>query len=545
MKKKILSVISVCMVLCVLLSTFAGMSVNAAVEVSKPEITGIRYSKTETDLPQLEPLMREVVTLEWNDYNEEFLGFYVYRSETGKAGTWKKIATVEEMRFVDTSARPGKTYYYTVKTVVKDGRTLAVSASCPKKSVKTNLTVARPAFSLAGNSGMGVLLKWDDIKDASGVIIYKSLTGKAGSWSKLQTVHTAKAGSYTDNKVEIGKTYYYCIKSFRVADGKSFYSKSSKAYKLVIKDVAVPENFEVKATSEGMLITYDKVLATKGYAIFKSLSGKAGTWEKIAMTKSNNTLSYLDKAVFNGIDYYYCVKSYKNLNGKNIYSDKTETYCETSKKGILTITPSVSEVVFSELLEKQNIQIYVDGAPKYDVLKIKIDDPTVVSFKWGQWNGNIVDIELTRIGSGETTLTIYYDNYPDAAVTIDVRADKLELDDDYNAAKKYMAEAYELFSEVLKLLSETQKDGITEAEKLQLATQAKEKIGEAVVLLEKANELAQKYADINSSDAELTEKLLGFANMLKDFGNSDTLSGPMVTMVMGYLNQILKAAGVK
>ena len=530
LKKKILSIISTCLVLAVLLSTFAGMSVNAAVELSKPEIVGIRAENG-------------VVFLEWYDYNEEFSGFYVYRSESGKAGTWKRIATANEMCYEDSSALPNKTYYYTVKTILKEGKKVIASGSCAKEMVKT--TLDRPVFSLAGNSGMGVLLKWDAIKGAAGVIIYKSTTGKAGSWSKLKTVKNGKAGSYTDNKVEIGKTYYYCIKYWKTVDGKDYYSQSSKAYKLVIKDVAVPENFEVRATSEGMLISYSKVLATKGYAIFKSTSGKAGTWKKIAMTKSNNTLSYLDKEVVYGIDYYYCVKSYKNLNGKNIYSDKSENYCETCKKGTLTISPSVSEVVFSELLEKQNVQIYVDGAPKYDVLKAKVDDPTVVAIKWGQWKGDIVDIELTRIGAGDTTLTLYYDNYPDATVTIEIRADKLDLDDDYNTAKQYMEEAYKLFSEVLTILSETQKDGITDAEKLELAAKAKDKIGEAVVLLEEANELAQKYADIDGADAELTANLLKVANIIKDFANTDALSGPMVSMVMGYLNQILKSAGIK
>ncbi len=530
MKKKILSVISTFLVLAVVLSAFAGMTVNAAIELSKPEIMGIRAENG-------------VVSLEWYDYNEEFSGFYVYRSESGTAGTWKKIATVSEMSYEDTSALPNKTYYYTVKTILKDGKKVIASGSCAKETVKT--TLDRPVFSLAGNSGMGVLLKWDAIKGASGVIIYKSTTGEAGSWTKLKTVNNGKAGSYTDNKVEIGETYYYCIKYWKTVNDVKYYSSSSKAYKLVIKDVAVPENFEVRATSDGMLISYSKVLATKGYAIFKSTSGKAGTWKKIAMTTSNNTLSYLDKEVVNGVEYYYCVKSYKNLNGKNIYSDKTDSYCEICTKGTLTINPSVSEVVFSELLEKQTVQIYVDGAPKYDVLRAKIDDTSVVSIKWGQWSGDIVSIELTRIGSGETTLTLYYDNYPDATVEIPVRADKLDLDDDYNTAKEYIAEAYELFSEVLTLLSETQKDGITDVEKLELAAAAKEKLGEAVALLEKANALAQKYADIDSADAELTANLLKLANIFNDFANTDSLSGPMVTMVMGYLNTILKSAGIK
>ncbi len=529
MKKRIISVISTVLVLAVLLSTFAGMTVGAETSLSKPEIVGIRMDKG-------------AVEIEWYDYNEEFTGFYVYRSESGKAGTWDKIANTAEMSFKDSGVLPNKTYYYTVKTIIKEGKKTIASPSCAKESINT--AFERPVFSLAGNSGMGVLLKWDARSDASGFIIYKSLTGKAGSWSKLKTVKSNKAGSYTDNKVDIGETYYYCIKVYKTINGKSYYSQSSKSYKLVIKDVAVPENFEVRPTSEGMLISYSKVLATKGYAIYKSLSGEPGTWTKIAMTKSNNTLSYLDTKVVYGVDYYYCVKSYKNVNGKNIYSDKSENYCETCQKGKLTINPSVSDVVFSELLEKQVVRIYVDGAPKYDALKFEIGDLAVVAGSWGKWNGDTIDLTLTRVGPGETTLRLYYDNYPDADVTINVSASKLDLDDDYNLAKEYMAQAYEIFSDALSLLTESQKDDITEIEKAELISDAVEKIKEAADLLEKAGELAEKYAEY-SNDDELISKLSKFAGLISDFINADSLDSTAVKTIIGYLNVILKNAGVK
>ncbi len=530
MKKKIISVISMILMFSVLLSTFAGITVNAEeIALSSPEIMGIR---TESG----------VVTLEWYDYNEDFTGFYVYRSETGKAGTWKRIAATSEMSYSDNGALPNKTYYYTLKTFIKDGKVITASASCPKEKISNKLS--RPVFSLAGNSGMGVLLKWDAIEGAAGVIIYKSRTGEAGSWTKLKTVKNAKAGSYTDNKVDIGETYFYCIKYWKDVDGVKYYSQSSKAYKLVIKDVAVPENFEVKAVSDGMLITYDKVLATKGYAIYKSLTGEKGTWKKIATTKSNNTLSYLDKNVVYGVEYYYCVKSYKNINGKNIYSDKSDNYWVTCEKGKITISPSAVDVYFSELLEKQTIKVSVDGAPKYDTLKYEIKDNTVVTASWGPWNaaGDEITLTLTRVGPGETTIRLYYDNYPDSDVEIYVSADKLDLDDDYLLAQDYIKQAYEIYSEVLKLLADSQKEGVSDVEKAALMSQAIDKIKEATVLFEEANKLAQKYAEY-SKDDELTEKLLGFTNIIGDFVDVDSMDPKDLQKVMYYINIILGTTG--
>lgn len=528
MKKKFFSVISTVLVLAVLLSTFAGMTVSATT-LSKPELTAIRSTASS-------------VSIDWYDQNAEVSGFYVYRSETGKAGTWKKIATTDAMYYTDKTVVPTKTYYYTVKAILKEnGKTIA-SASAPKWNI--TVTIDKPVFTLVGNGGKGVVLEWDARPDVTGFAIYRSRTGKAGSWTKYKMVKSNKKGSFTDTKVDIGETYYYCFKVYKTVDGKNYYSASSKAYKKVISDVAVPENLEVRATSEGMQINYSKVPGTRGYMIYKSLSGKKGTWTKIHTTTSVNKLSYLDTDVIKGVDYYYTVRSYKTVNGKSYYSDTPAGFCETCKKGVLSINLSVNEIVFSELLEKQTIRIYVDGAPMYDALKFEIADPTVVAGSWGKWNGDTIDLTLTRVGPGETTLRVYYDKYPDADVTIDVTAMKLDLDDDYILAKDYMTQAYEIFSDALKLLKESQKDDITEIKKAELINDAVAKIKEAAELLEKAGELAEKYAEF-STDDELVNNLLKVANLILPLINADSLNSSTVQLVMSYLQKVLESAGFK
>lgn len=526
MKKKIFSVLSVILALTVVFS--AMMTVSAADELLAPVFSGIRSEGSS-------------VMLEWYDENEEVSAFYVYRSETGKKGTWTRIASTSEPSYVDSTAIPGKTYYYTLKSVLKvNGKTIA-SASCPKEMIE--LIWERPVFTLTGNSGKGVLLQWDGT-GTDGVIIYRSATGKAGTWTKIKTIKGNKTTSYTDTKVVIGETYYYCFKEYKTIGGKNYYSQSSKAYKKVISDVAVPENLSVTAKSSCNEFSYDKVPGTRGYVIYRSFTGKKGSWTKVSVTTSNNKLTYVDKDIITGKEYYYTVKSYKTLDGKNYYSASAPAVSTTSKKGEMTINVSSSEIIFSELLEKQNIRINVDGAPKYGTIQYEIGDTGIISCQWGKWNGDTIDLTVTRIGHGETTLKIFYEDYPESAVVLNVSAAKLELDDDYAEASELIEEAYGIFSEALSLLSKAQGKDISEVEKAQLVSEAIDKVGEVTVILEEAKILAEKYASIDGTDAKLIDNLLKISGLIEDFVNVDSLNSPLVAPILSSLESILKAAGI-
>ena len=525
MKKTINSLIGIVLALAIMVSTFAVVTAGAATALIAPEITGIRV------------LGNSAVQFEWFDENESVSGYYVYRSTTGKSGSWTKIAIVSVPEYTDKTTLPNKTYYYTVKAYTKVGGKVVASASGAKEKISTKWE--KPEFTLAGNSGTGVLLQWDTT-GIDGVVIYRSLTGKAGSWTKIKVVKGTSTKSYTDTKVEIGKTYYYCFKVYKVVGDTTYYSPSSKAYKKVISNVAVPQGLGVRSTSEGMEFTYDKVAGTRGYLIYKSETGKAGTWTKIHTTTSVNKLKYVDKDVVAGKKYYYTVKSYKTLNGKNFYSASAPAVNATCRKGSTTITPSVNEVIFSELLEKQVIKITVEDAPRYGELKCQILNEGIVSCNLVSKAGNTFDLTVTRIGYGETRLKIFYDQAPDTTVYIDVSAAKLELDDDYIEAKDLIKEAYDIFGEALSLLSESQGSGVSDVEKARLINEALDKIAEVSVVLEKAKALAEKYAEYdNSGDLKLINNLLTVAKTVTDWVNPDSLNSPLVQAAITYLERFL------
>lgn len=68
--------------------------------------------------------------------------------------------------------------------------------------------------------------------------------------------------------------------------------------------------------STSINVTWKKTADADGYALYRAESQK-GSYKKIAATKS---LSYTDKRLKTGKTYYYKVRTYRDVNGKRIYS---------------------------------------------------------------------------------------------------------------------------------------------------------------------------------------------------------------------------------
>ncbi|MBQ7957576.1 MAG: fibronectin type III domain-containing protein [Clostridia bacterium] len=533
MKKRINSFIGIMLVLAIMVSTFAGITASA-VSLSRPVVTSVS-----TDCAS--------VTIKWTYDNEEEIPvvFLVYRKGSAKGDAWGRIAVTKTgaSSYKDETVKPGTTYYYTVKAYYKDADgTKYLSKGSGDYKIKT--VPAKPVFKLISNCGTGVVMQWAERKDATGFTIYRSPSAAKGSWTKIATVRTNKAGQFIDTKVNIGETYYYLFKAYKTINGKNYVSDISKIHKKVISDVATPENLDAEPTADGVLVSFDKVPGTQGYAVYRRDAGKSN-WKRIATLKSVNKLQYLDKTAELGKTYYYTVKSYKTVNGKTYYSAGAQSVPATDKTGVCSINVSMNELIFSELLEEQRIQVKVYGAPKYDKIMFEVEDGTIAAAKWDDWSDdNTIDLIVTRIGPGETTLRIYYESVPEADVYIDIYAGKLELDDDYIEVKGLLEEAYDIFGEALSLLADAQKDDISDAEKAQLVAEAIDKAGEVAVVLEEAKALAEKYAEYDSGDLKLIESLLKFTTLIEDWVNADSIDSPLVQPIISGLKSILASVGV-
>lgn len=435
--KKLFSVLSIIMALIITMSTFA-VAVSAAdkVVVPAPEFVGFKTTCTS-------------VTLKWEEYNDSDMTFLVYRSATGKAGTWKKLAQTKAgaTSYTDKTVAPGKTYVYTIKAYLVYQGTTYLSDMSGKHKVKTGLEKA--AFTLCGNGGKGVVMKWDARNDATGFIIYKSTTGEAGSWTRLKVVNSGKAGTYTDSKVEIGKTYYYCIKATKTIGGTLYASPASKAYKMVIMDVAVPQNLKAIAKTDSVIFSFDKVPGTAGYYIYRSETGKAKTWTKIHTTTSNNHTAFTDTTAESGKIYYYTVKSYKTVNGETKASASAPKVRIMNLAVVPEITFEPASIEFKDYFETITVKLSVKNIDEDDSVVVTIDGERITdeilndeeklaalteklcfiyTVNEKESTEDTLVLDIVRLRAGEGTLKIEHSRYSDIYAVLTVKCPEVAYD---------------------------------------------------------------------------------------------------------------------
>lgn len=484
------------------------------------------------------------VKIDWEDYKDSTYQMMVYRSDSGKKGTWKKLTTTKEgvTSYTDKTVTPNKTYFYTIKAYKyykNDGLKFVSDMSYVYKVVAAT---PRPYFNLVGNGGKGVVLKWDTGRDMSGVVIYRSASGKKGTWSKIKTIKNAKTSSYTDSNVLIGETYYYCYKVYKTVNGKNYYSQASKAYKSTILDVSTPGDLRAIVRDDGIEIRYTKSLGTIGYVIYRSDTGKKGTWSRVKVTTSNNTLSFVDKTAVEGNTYYYTVKSYKKVSGETYYSEPAKSVKVVNRH----LMPEVSfvgndSITFEDyyeeievrllaknVLEDEYFRVFLNGKELTDELADNEEKLAelldTLSFFFYIDEEKTTDDELVlviyRLSPGEGTLKFQHCKYDDVSAELKINCPEIEYDKDLEKANEILVPAYEKVEKAIVILKEdfeNRKGGSYVAEHPK-ADEAKSLLESAKKDFEDVKSIIMKYeADYSkyegfNDDVELLDKYIHYVD---------------------------------
>lgn len=172
----------------------------------------------------------------------------------------------------------------------------------------------------ASNTGSGaqVILTWQQpagqMPEESDV--YTEVL-RATSATALESNPTVLASDvldtyYVDSTVELGQTYYYALRSARVASGKVYVSSQTKSVTLLVDDVLsppAPENVRVAPVEESDSVIkvewdLDRTDNSDGYYIYRSTRyGELG--EKVGEV-NGDTAEYLDDVQPSTV-YYYTV----------------------------------------------------------------------------------------------------------------------------------------------------------------------------------------------------------------------------------------------
>ncbi len=213
-----------------------------------------------------------------------------YRVFKKSGKSWKAIATVTGLAYIDSDVTAGTKYTYTLRAYNSAGTEYSYY-----NSAGWSLTfVDSPKVTDIQNVATGAKLTWVKV---NGAAKYRVFIKSSGKWVKLADTTST---SYLHTAAKGGTIYTYTIRSIN-SSNKFIGSYNAAGWKNTF--IAVPPLPTLTNTSSGVKITIKKCAGAVKYRIFRKTASTK--WVKLADTTS---LTCIDKSAKNGIKYYYTVR---------------------------------------------------------------------------------------------------------------------------------------------------------------------------------------------------------------------------------------------
>ena len=236
-----------------------------------------------------------------------------YNACTQKWSNWVNLAKgIKTNSYVDTAAKSGTYYFYTVRAANGAGATGA----------KTYF-LSTPTLASVKNSSTGVTLKWNKVTGAQGYYVYRKAAGEASA-TKIATKKGNTSVTYNDTSVSNNTVYAYTVKAYYGT------INSYVASSLSIRYLAAPTISALKDTGKSVNITWTKVAGAEGYYIYRADDINT-SYKAIKKVTSGSTVTFADTSYTPGVKSTYKICAYN--------SGKTSAF--STAKSIRTINDSV------------------------------------------------------------------------------------------------------------------------------------------------------------------------------------------------------------
>ncbi len=253
------------------------------------------------------------IYLEWSQ--ADGAAYYdLYRS-TQKDSGFKKIKKVTgALNYTDAAVEAGTTYYYKVKPVFSDGRTVEDSA------VVSGMALKQPRIvSVESRASRQITLTWKAVAGAAGYLILRD--GGNGKYEQVAQVNGKKTNTYTDTVPADQVLYRYKVQAYHVFNNLQGVGTASEPDEGMT--IAVPQNIKVLSLDETELeISWNKVSGASYYEIYRCTNIN-GSFRKIADTSSGSETSYQDDSVKKSKTYYYKIQAVGTSGDVAIYSGQS------------------------------------------------------------------------------------------------------------------------------------------------------------------------------------------------------------------------------
>ncbi len=250
------------------------------------------------------------VKITWSDANEDVTKYYVYRKTSSGL---KKIGTTTKKSFVDTTAKSGKSYTYTVKALCKTN-----DGAYNSNGIKVNYLAMPKLGTVTFDSKDRAKVTWTKVSSADSYKVYRKINS-ADEWTQIATVKGGSKVSYLDKVTKkSGDTYKYTV---RAVDGKntSYYDKNGISNMYLSKPTVKLANVTAANGTVNVKVTWNTIKGAKGYNVYRRVAGTSN-WTYLAKNMAGT--SFCDATVENGVRYEYTVRA---VNGSAI-SKYTSVY---------------------------------------------------------------------------------------------------------------------------------------------------------------------------------------------------------------------------
>lgn len=238
--------------------------------------------------------------------------------------------------------------------------------------------IPQPTGFTAKSTKTGVKLTWEKVKDSAGYEVYRKLS-TSSNWTKLETITKTE---YLDTTAQYNKEYNYMVKAYKVVDYKNFYSDGEEGVTLVTKYVITPAAPTLEVINGGVKVTWTKVAGAGKYEVYR-YDSNSGSYVKIATTKSN-VVSYSDKKITLGKNYYYKIKAYTGTKASafSAYAKIQATLTAPVIKKNINATSTAFTFSWNKIDKADGYFIYkIDGKNYTKVAEIKDKNTTQYTYK--------------------------------------------------------------------------------------------------------------------------------------------------------------------
>lgn len=306
--------------------------------------------------------------------------YEVYRKAEGGDSQLIYTAPAGTTDFADNSVEFNTAYYYWVRPVVKTEGRIYYGDFSEEISGMSNLAVVQMK-SVATSDAQSLNISWNPVEGAAGYEIYRSMSAGSG-FSHVASVD-ANTVNYTDKGLTTGTRYYYQVRAYAAAGGKTTYGDFSAETSGVVK-LSQVTGLNVTMTKVNTLqLSWNGVSDAKTYEVYYSTSPNSG-YKRLTSTKKT---TYKFSRAKCGMTYYFKVRTYQKIGKVKHYSDDSIV---VSGKTVLTGAPSIYvyrtkydniTIKWKKVKDAKKYEIYYSTSPDGPYVLLKTQGGTSFTHK--------------------------------------------------------------------------------------------------------------------------------------------------------------------